>query len=119
MPVRALDYVNIYTSDVPGTVAFYEEVIGLRSGDRPAFSFPGAWLYCGPKAVIHLVGGERRKGSGALDHVAFEAEDFEGTRKVLESRGLAHDVRDVPGGRLRQIFVHDPNGVKLELNFAR
>src|SRR5215218_3954144 len=119
MPVRGLDHVNIVTPDVPGTVAFYEAVVGLASGARPNFSFPGAWLYAGDRAVIHLMGGERGRGTGSLDHVAFEAEDFEGTRRRLEERGLAYEVRDVPGSAIRQLFVHDPNGVKLELNFPR
>jgi catechol 2,3-dioxygenase-like lactoylglutathione lyase family enzyme len=119
MPVRGLDHVNIVTPDVAGTVAFYEDVVGLTSGERPNFSFPGAWLYAGGRAVIHLMGGERGRGTGSLDHVAFEAEDFDGTKRRLEERGLAYEARDVPGSRVRQLFVLDPNGVKLELNFPR
>ncbi len=128
MAIRAIDHVNIVTNDLEGTVAFYAEAIGLRPGWRPDFSFPGAWLYAGEQAVIHLAVGERAgdfaaaadaSGTGPLDHVAFEAEDFEGTRDRLAAQGRDHRVRDVPGTEIRQIFVLDPNGVKLELNFRR
>ena len=118
MAIRALDHVNILTDDLAATVAFYREVIGLEEGPRPPFPFPGAWLYCGDRPVVHLIqregDGERRPDTGAIDHVAFEAEDF---RRRLQARGLAHETRLVPGGGMRQIFLRDPNGVKLELNF--
>jgi hypothetical protein len=35
----------------------------------------------------------------------------------LESKGFAFDSRQVPGGDLWQIFVNDPNGVMIELNY--
>jgi catechol 2,3-dioxygenase-like lactoylglutathione lyase family enzyme len=93
MAIRAIDHVNIVTTDLEGTVAFYAEAIGLERGWRPDFSFPGAWLYAGERPVIHLAVGERAagfaaadagvSGTGPLDHVAFDAEDFEGTRDRL------------------------------------
>ena len=129
MAIRAIDHVNIVTTDLEGTVAFYAEAIGLERGWRPDFSFPGAWLYAGEQPVIHLAVGERAagfavadtgaSGTGPLDHVAFVAEDFEGTRDRLAAQGVEHRIRDVPGTAIRQIFVLDPNGVKLELNFSR
>jgi catechol 2,3-dioxygenase-like lactoylglutathione lyase family enzyme len=119
VPVTAMDHVNIHTEDVEGTVRFYEDVIGLRKGNRPPFPFPGAWLYCGDRPVIHLVGIARRNryGSGTVDHVAFEAVDIEACISELKSRGLPFEVRDVPRRPIRQVFVRDPNGVKIELNF--
>ena len=35
----------------------------------------------------------------------------------LQSKGMAFDARQVPGGDLWQIFVNDPNGVMIELNY--
>lgn len=118
MAAKFLDHINLQTADVDKTVAFFTEVIGLTEGARPNFDFPGAWLYCGERAVIHLVGlnDQPASSTGCVDHVAFEAEDFDGTCKMLEDRGLAFDTRDVPGTDLRQIFVHEPNGLKIELN---
>ncbi len=120
MRIRALDHVNIVTTDLARTVAFYREVVGLAEGPRPAFPFPGAWLYCGDRPVVHLMvreAAERGTGTGPIDHVAFEAEDFEAFRRRLEERGVPHETRLVPGGVMRQIFLFDPEGVRIELNF--
>jgi len=35
----------------------------------------------------------------------------------LEQKGMEYDSRQVPGGDLWQIFVNDPNGVMIELNY--
>ncbi len=118
MAAKYLDHVNIQTSNVDETVAFFTDVIGLTTGPRPNFDFPGAWLYCGDRAVIHLVGqnDQPERATGCVDHVAFEAEDFDGTCKMLDDRNYDYYTRDVPGTDLKQIFVHEPNGLKIELN---
>jgi len=120
MAISTLEHVNIRTPDLEATRRFFVEVIGLEEGPRPAFGFPGAWLYCGDTAVIHLIGDTSRptrEGSGTVDHVAFGATDFAGFVDRLERHGTPYEVRDVPGGEIRQVFVHDPNGVKVEINF--
>jgi hypothetical protein len=38
-------------------------------------------------------------------------------KRRLESKGMKYDSRQVPGGDLWQIFVDDPNGVMIELNY--
>jgi hypothetical protein len=38
-------------------------------------------------------------------------------KQRLESKGMAYESRQVPGGDLWQIFVDDPNGVMIELNY--
>ena len=50
---------------------------------------------------------------------AFETEGYDGMAAKLTERGLAFETKELPDFRLRQIFVHDPNGVKLELNFRK
>ncbi len=118
MTAQSLDHVNVFTDDLEGTVAFYTEIIGLKDGDRPPFDFPGAWLYCGDQAVLHLVA-EPPAGAetGPIDHVAFRATGIKAMRNRLRRHDLAFFERDVPDMPLRQIFVKDPNGVQIELNF--
>lgn len=119
MAITALNHVNIVTDDLEGTRKFYADVIGLIDGDRPSFQFPGAWLYIDDEAVIHLVGVDDQpdEGTGTIDHVAFEAKGINDMIAMLEGRDIAFYVRDVPGMEIRQVFLHDPNGVKIELNF--
>jgi catechol 2,3-dioxygenase-like lactoylglutathione lyase family enzyme len=122
MSVGLLDHFNIRTRRLGDTVKFYEDILGLQNGDRPNFSFPGAWLYSEGRAVVHLVdispGDEPQKpDSGVVHHVAFASRGFKTMQQRLQSKGVPFDVRQVPGGELWQIFVHDPNGVMLELNY--
>jgi catechol 2,3-dioxygenase-like lactoylglutathione lyase family enzyme len=118
MTLRRLDHVTVNCADLERSRTFYAQVLALRDGERPAFPFPGAWLYAGERPVIHLVGeGAAQPSTGAFDHVAFEAEDFDGTRARFEALNIPFRESRVPAAGLRQLFVHDPDGVKIELNF--
>lgn len=119
MAISGLNHVNIITDDLSSSIKFYVDVIGLVEGQRPAFKFPGAWLYCGSQAIIHLVHVDKQNvnGSGTIDHIALEANGIQNMMDLLEESQIAHCVRDVPGKTIRQIFLKDPNGVKIELNF--
>lgn len=120
MTVKLLDHVNIHTADLAGTVDFYVDVIGLAQGDRPTtIGRPGAWLYCNGRPLIHLneVEQSRHGDTGAIDHVAFETEGYDEVADKLTRRGVPFQSKELADFQIRQIFVHDPNGVKLELNF--
>ena len=122
MSVGVLDHFNIRTRRLADTVRFYEEVLELKKGDRPNFAFPGAWMYSEGKAVVHLVDisstdEQQKPDSGVVHHVAFASRDFAGMKQRLKSKGLPFDVREVPGVDVWQIFVTDPNGVMIELNY--
>ena len=137
MPIKTLDHYSIRTVDIEATSTFYSDVVGLNVGPRPNFPFPGAWLYHGDKAVVHVVGIDKNDpsgleeylggkvdpatidtdGSGSLDHIAFTASDFSGMKAHFESRHLKFRERQVPGMNLSQLFVTDPNGIVIELNF--
>src|SRR6201986_2991278 len=122
MTVGVLDHFNIRTRNLADTVRFYEDVLGLEKGDRPDFAFPGAWMYSEGKAVVHLVDispteEAQKPDSGVVHHVAFVSQGFSGMKSRLESKGMAFDSRQGPGGDLGQIFVDDPNGVMIELNY--
>ena len=122
MSVGLLDHFNIRTRKLADTVRFYEEVLELKKGDRPNFSFPGAWMYSEGKPVVHLVdisatAEPQKPDSGVVHHVAFASYGFDGMKQRLESKGMAYEARQVPGGDLWQIFVDDPNGVMIELNY--
>ena len=59
-----------------------------------------------------------KSGSGAIDHVAFNADDIEGMKSKLDKISMEYTHRKVPGFPLEQLFVMDPDGVKVELNYA-
>ena len=120
--VGVLDHFNIRTRKLAETVRFYEDVLGLQKGARPDFAFPGAWMYSEGRPVVHLVDISatdelQKPDSGVVHHVAFVSRGFAGMKQRLHSRGMEYEARQVPGGELWQIFVRDPNGVMIELNY--
>ncbi len=119
MALNALDHYTIMTADLDASVAFYTEILGLADGPRPAFDAPGAWLYCDDRPVVHLVGGSTGKdtGTGAIDHIAFRASGLDDYRARLNAQGISFRERDVPGQPLHQLFLADPDGVTIEINF--
>ncbi len=122
MSVGVLDHFNIRTRDLKGTVRFYQDILGLENGARPNFAFPGAWLYSEGRAVVHLVDisptdEAQKPDSGVVHHVAFVSHGFDGMKQRLAAKGVEFEARQVPGGELWQIFIRDPNGVMIELNY--
>ncbi len=124
MHLQGLDHVNVRcdAAQLPAMVAFWSDVLGLRNGARPAFDFPGAWLYLGEQPVVHLSGRNPvAKGAGEraspVDHVAFNARDIVATRDRLRRANVAWQEQTVPGGQRAQIFLTDPAGTRVELLF--
>ena len=120
MALHAFQHVNTRSADVERTKAFYER-LGLRVGDRPPFASRGYWLYLGGVPVLHLVqrpdGQAHHDGSGNVDHIAFAATDLAGVRRALTDAGIPFREAVVPRDGTIQIFVQDPDGLTVELNF--
>ncbi len=109
--------------DLPAIEQFYSGVLGLRSGFRPNFSFPGLWLYDGDHPIVH-VAARYPQGSfvadrhnGSVDHIAWKASGAVEFRQHLKSLGLEFNEQNVQDAGY-QVFLHDPVGTKLEFNFA-
>jgi len=118
--VTGLDHINIRTADLAATTALFVDVLGLAEGWRPPFPFPGAWLYAGDKDVVHLVEVERPAGpsdGSSLDHFAFDISDYDEALERVKGTGLKFRESLTPGTSVRQIFLRDPNGVTIELNW--
>lgn len=119
MQIEALDHAAIKTSKLEETRAFFVEVLGLTVGSRPQFDFRGYWLYAGDRDIVHLVEATEPKAPtsvAAINHFALRVANFEAAQADLKARGIAFESETTPGGELRQLYVTDPNGVRIELN---
>jgi catechol 2,3-dioxygenase-like lactoylglutathione lyase family enzyme len=116
-----MNHFNILTDDLDATVGFYREFLGLRVGPRPPFDFPGAWMYAegGSDPILHIVAGRSRRElvKGVIDHMAFSGSGLADTVRRLKARGVAHELRKLPAYGTWQLFFHDPNGAKVEIDF--
>ena len=137
MPISKLAHYSIRTTDLEKSCAFYERVLGFTQGYRPPFDFPGAWLYKGGDesdfGTVHIIGidpdnpeglaaylGDKEPaltGTGGVDHIAFLATGVAAMWETLKAEGIAWRDRTVPSLGLHQVFIEDPSGVTIELNY--
>jgi catechol 2,3-dioxygenase-like lactoylglutathione lyase family enzyme len=120
MAIRGVDHINIGTHRLDETVAFFRDGLGLTVGWRPNFGVGGAWLYADDTAIVHLVDlaeGKLPSDQAALDHFALRIDDYDAAIARLQAAGIKHRAVAVPDTPIRQVFLRDPNGVNIELNY--
>ena len=143
--IMNFDHVNIYTRYLKETIEFYE-LLGFVNGPRPEFSFNGAWLYLDHNinlmhspypqtAYIHLVEIPAvcfSFSSGTIDHIAFRCDVslLKETQNMLDHHNISYKYNRVllekgnneksdPPSAIDQLFIYDPNEIKIELNFRK
>jgi catechol 2,3-dioxygenase-like lactoylglutathione lyase family enzyme len=134
MPLTKLEHYLVLTDDMEATRDFYVQALGMHMGFRPPLAFPGYWVYVGDTPCIHIAEWKsytahsnekgievstRADGTGPVDHIAFNAHDYDDVLGRLERYGVKARRNDQSGGLLRQLFLQDPNGVKIEINVRK
>jgi catechol 2,3-dioxygenase-like lactoylglutathione lyase family enzyme len=123
--VPVLDHLLVLTDDIDATRDFWCAALGLDVGERPPLEFPGYWLYGAEGPCVHVADRTAYEehseqigipaAAGPVEHVAFDAPDYEALVARVEREGIDAARNAVPGV-MRQLFVQDPNGVKIEIN---
>ncbi len=127
--IKAIDHFNL---DVPAehldTVCrFYADAVGLTVGYRPDFPFDGRWLYAAgiDHALVHLASygsddtAPLKQDTGRFNHVCFAMQGLASHKTTLEQAGIEFRESDRPSAQVVQLFLTDPTGVMVELNFAK
>jgi catechol 2,3-dioxygenase-like lactoylglutathione lyase family enzyme len=134
MPLSHIEHFLVATDDIDQTGEWYCRVLGMKEGPHPDFGFPVKWLYLGDVDIVHIgpsakqAGDNQKKylgrtsqdggaGTGALDHIAFRATGLQQMMAHLRSQNIAFSERRASGQALYQLFLYDPNGIKIELNY--
>jgi catechol 2,3-dioxygenase-like lactoylglutathione lyase family enzyme len=134
MPLSHIEHCLVVADDMDQTRDWYCTVLGMQEGPHPDFGFPVHWLYLNGRDVVHIGqsathAGENQKaylgrtsrdtgsGTGAIDHIAFRAKGLAAMLADLRSRGIGFSERRADNQALYQLFIYDPNGIKIELNF--
>ena len=117
--LSGLDHVNIRTNRLQELIGFYRRVLGLETGPRPDFSMAGSWLYLGTQPIVHLVATTEPLNNERvqIEHFALKGVDLDATVAHLDREGVAREIRCVPGYDMMQIFIRDPDGNHIEINF--
>jgi catechol 2,3-dioxygenase-like lactoylglutathione lyase family enzyme len=132
MPLERLEHYLVLSEDIHKTRDFYCGLLGMTEGFRPQLDFPGFWLYVDGTPCLHIAEWQtyaawtravgipistKAPGTGPVDHIAFNATGFDDMRARLTSRNVALSENSLDDIGLRQLFLRDPNGVAIELNF--
>ena len=117
MSIQIKDYhhIALVVKDLEKCVAFYGELLGLETIERPAFDFPGHWFQVGATTQLHLMV-MKEAIPETMRHIAIEVEDFAETIQTLEAQGIK--ITDGPGKRVDGsdfLFCNDPDGNLIEI----
>ncbi|MEO7150667.1 MAG: VOC family protein [Burkholderiaceae bacterium] len=118
--IHAMNHFTVTAGDRARTLAYYCELLGLQEGPRPDLGFAGAWLYAGgTQAVLHLYFDRPlpAQRTGVIDHLAFSARGLSETKARFEAAGVPYQLRRQKESGIWQLFSHDPNGARVELDF--
>jgi catechol 2,3-dioxygenase-like lactoylglutathione lyase family enzyme len=135
VPLSHIEHFLVVADDIDATRDWYARVLGLQTGPHPDFGFPVHWMYSGGIDLVHIgpsarQAGEIQKkylgrtsqdagtGTGAIDHIAFRATGLRGMLEHLRREKVPFTQRRANGQALFQMFLYDPNGIKVELNYA-
>ena len=120
MAIHDMNHFTVLTHDLAATRRFYTDILGLKEGYRQDLGFPGAWLYCGDRAVLHVIAGRPLPNppAGVLDHMAFSANDLPRTVATLKANNIDYNLRKQNDSGVWQLFCFDPSGARVELDFA-
>ena len=133
MPLTELNHYFVRANDLEKTKDFYCDVLGFEVMPRPNFPFPGYWLGINGKIQVHMgpagiknqemyyLGTPKNAAAdhaGVVDHIAFRATGLRDMIAHLGKLGIEFNQRQVDDQGLYQLFMFDPNGIKIELNYA-
>ena len=112
--VADIHHVSLNIADTERSLGFYRDVLGMAVMPRPDFGFGGAWLDAGNGRQIHLI--EAAVPGDLGQHVAFRVDDIDAAIDSLRASGVeVSDARPVGDTGIRQTFLLDPDGNRLEL----
>lgn len=104
---------------------FYRDVVGLTEGPRPTFrsGSRGYWMYAGERDMVHLTVDPHAEHTapatgGALDHVAFACSGLPAALQRLHRLGIDFAMDRIDAPDQVQLFLTDPAGTGIELNFS-
>ena len=117
----SLDHITVITKDLTKTKNFYVNILGMNiDHSRPPFKFDGIWLSLNKRAVVHVVVKEEHiideNLLPTLDHVAFRAKDLKNIKLNLKKNSISYEEKVTPDNKISQIFLKDPNGIKIEIS---
>ena len=132
--IESFDHYTVRAADVEASTRFYVDLLGFRAETHTDLGFRLVMLYLGDQAVVHLletgpeldafigraapaIANGPRRITGNMEHVAFNGSGLGVLRQRLEENGVRFTQRELKEYGVCQLFVNDPDGIELEINF--
>ncbi len=133
MPLLRMEHYLVLSDDIQETKDFYRTCSACARGSGPKLEFPGYWLYLGDTPCIHIAEWQTyavwtQEGRHPDLHERATARGpsttSRSTHAVSPRCARGSSSAALPSARIcsttsacRQLFLHDPNGVAIEINF--
>ncbi len=119
MEIKLLEHMNLRTADIHRLEEWYSKVLGLKRGYRPPFETTGCWLYAGNIPMVHILEVKDQKicDDPTMEHFALRVSGLKGFIKTLKEMNISYRTARVPELRVFQIYITDPDGNNMHLDF--
>jgi catechol 2,3-dioxygenase-like lactoylglutathione lyase family enzyme len=120
MAATSINHVSVHANDLDESVAFYEQLFGMRRIPTPNFGFPVQWLRLGDQQ-LHLFA---RPGVKAprFHHIGLNVDDFEAVywrareQRLHDGRAFHSGMYELPDGAV-QMYLRDPADNLIEIDW--
>lgn len=139
MSLRGVDHLAFVTDDLPATMAFYTQVMGMQlvhvrrvpfeqdRGQPPYDNLRHYFFNMGNDTLLAFfeypkgLAKQNRDLPGGMQHIAFHATagDFDAIVDRVRQSGVKVIGPVALGGRFWSAYFYDPNGIRLEIATSR
>lgn len=113
--IRQINHVTTMVKDTARAMAFYNDLLGIKQiqsqVDNPAIT----WLQLENGIMVHLIETDEAPAKPGNIHHAFQVDDLEATRAMLESNGYEPLRGGVRYDGQAYFFIEDPDGNSVEI----
>lgn len=119
-----VNHIAVHVSKLKPSMAFYENIVGLKAIEEPFKDGLHAWYDIGGGAALHLIEAPNTPTEiSKVNHLCFSMEDMDRFIQTLKDtdyhfeswQGEKSKVTIRVDG-IRQIYIQDPDGMWLEIN---
>ncbi len=115
LKLNHVNHVVTTVKDAEGSLAFYCDFLGIKRIPSQVDNPNIIWLQLPSGVMLHLIEDAEAPAHPSNIHHAFEVEDLDTARKVVEEKGIEIERSGVRHDGQRYIFMRDPDGNLVEL----
>ena len=110
-----VNHVVTVVTDTKRSMEFYCDFLGIKQITSQVDNTNITWLQLPSGVMLHLIETPDAPANPQNIHHAFEVEDFDAAKRVVEEKGFDIDMSGVRHDGQRYLFIRDPDGNRVEL----